>query len=83
MIRKHGGTSGSPCHTAWLSQARDAHERGSVIAWSDVNGAKTSILKYDEYGIPAPANPGLFQYTGQMWLTEIGLYNYKARMYSP
>lgn len=24
-----------------------------------------------------------FQYSGQMWLPEIGLYHYKARTYSP
>ena len=26
---------------------------------------------------------GRFQYTGQTWLPEVGLYYYKARMYSP
>jgi RHS repeat-associated protein len=29
------------------------------------------------------ANAGRFQYTGQTWLPELGLYYYKARMYSP
>ena len=38
---------------------------------------------YDEYGIPGANNLGRFQYTGQAWLSEIGLYYYKARMYSP
>jgi RHS repeat-associated protein len=38
---------------------------------------------HDEYGNPASGNLGRFQYTGQMWMPEIGLYNYKARMYSP
>ncbi|RXZ66745.1 RHS repeat-associated core domain-containing protein [Pelagerythrobacter rhizovicinus] len=38
---------------------------------------------YDEYGIPADDNLGRFQYTGQVWLGEAGLYYYKARMYSP
>ena len=38
---------------------------------------------YDDYGIPAAANAGRFQYTGQAWLPEIGMYNYKARIYSP
>jgi len=58
-------------------------ERGSDIAWSDAFGALTTISRYDEYGRPAATNPGRFQYTGQMWLPEIGLYYYKARMYSP
>jgi RHS repeat-associated protein len=58
-------------------------ERGSTIGWSDPAGNAASILTYDEYGTPASSNPGFFQYTGQMWLPEIGIYNYKARMYSP
>jgi RHS repeat-associated protein len=28
-------------------------------------------------------NTGRFQYTGQVWLAEVGLYYYKARLYSP
>ena len=38
---------------------------------------------YDEYGVPAATNTGRFQYTGQAWLSEIGMYYYKARIYSP
>ena len=38
---------------------------------------------YDEYGIPAATNTGRFQYTGQAWLPELGMYHYKARIYSP
>ena len=36
-----------------------------------------------EYGIPASTNAGRFQYTGQQWLAELGMYHYKARIYSP
>jgi RHS repeat-associated protein len=43
----------------------------------------TSINAYDEYGIPAASNVGRFGYTGQTWLTEVGMNYYKARMYSP
>ncbi|MEZ5921292.1 MAG: RHS repeat-associated core domain-containing protein [Parvularculaceae bacterium] len=58
--------------------------RGSVIAISDASGNVTGKYKYDEYGAPASTNPGgLFQYTGQMWLAEAGLYYYKARVYNP
>jgi RHS repeat-associated protein len=60
-----------------------ADERGSVIAISDGTGAVTTINKYDEYGIPGSTNAGRFQYTGQTWLPEIGMYYYKARIYSP
>src|SRR3546814_16303441 len=38
---------------------------------------------YDEYGIPGSGNAGTFQYTGQVWLPELGMYHYKARMFSP
>ncbi|MEP5574808.1 MAG: RHS repeat-associated core domain-containing protein, partial [Erythrobacter sp.] len=41
------------------------------------------INSYDAFGIPDVGNIGRFQYTGQTWLPEIGLYYYKARMYSP
>jgi RHS repeat-associated protein len=58
-------------------------ERGSVIAISDASGLATAVNRYDEYGIPAATNDGTFQYTGQVWLPELGLYYYKARMYSP
>jgi RHS repeat-associated protein len=54
-----------------------------VIAVSDATGALLGINRYDEYGIPAATNIGRFQYTGQAWLPEVGLYYYKARMYSP
>nr|WP_255586538.1 RHS repeat-associated core domain-containing protein [Hephaestia mangrovi] len=60
-----------------------ADERGSVIALTDSSGNTTAINSYDEYGIPGSGNSGRFQYTGQAWLPEVGLYYYKARMYSP
>ena len=55
-------------------------ERGSIVA---VEGAAVSLNKYDPYGVPASSNTGRFQYTGQMWLPEVGLYHFKARTYSP
>ncbi len=58
-------------------------ERGSIVAVTNASGAATTINTYDEYGVPAAGNVGRFQYTGQTWLPEVGLYNYKARIYSP
>ena len=58
-------------------------ERVSITSVTDGAGAILGINRYDEYGIPAPTNMGRFGYTGQTWLPEVGLYNYKARMYSP
>ncbi len=72
-----------------------ADERGSIISVSSSSGGALSTNGYDEYGIPqSPASStagttgqgsvsGRFGYTGQAWLPEIGLYYYKARMYSP
>ena len=58
-------------------------ERGSVIAVSDSSGTALAINRYDEYGQPAPGNLGRFGYTGQQWIAGLGLWDYKARMYSP
>lgn len=57
--------------------------QGSIVAVTNASGAVTNINTYDEYGLPAASNVGRFQYTGQTWISELGLYNYKARMYSP
>ena len=56
-------------------------ERGSVVSIGASSG--TSVNTYDEYGIPRSSNTGRFQYTGQTWLPELGMYYYKARIYSP
>jgi RHS repeat-associated protein len=60
-----------------------ADERGSIVAVSDATGNMLSINTYDEFGKPGAANQGRFQYTGQKWIAELGLYDYKARMYAP
>ncbi|HEX8584312.1 MAG TPA: RHS repeat-associated core domain-containing protein, partial [Allosphingosinicella sp.] len=60
-----------------------ADERGSIVTVSNGSGSVTNVNRYDEYGKPAPTNVGRFQYTGQKWIGEIGLYDYKARMYHP
>ncbi|HWT32004.1 MAG TPA: RHS repeat-associated core domain-containing protein, partial [Propylenella sp.] len=60
-----------------------ADERGSIVATTDSNAGSVSVNSYDEYGIPGAGNAGRFQYTGQAWLPELGMYYYKARMYSP
>jgi RHS repeat-associated protein len=74
-----------------------ADERGSIIATSNASGQVTQINAYDDHGIPQGKTPngalfaggtstasfGRFGYTGQAWIPEIGLYHYKARVYSP
>ncbi len=66
-----------------------ADQQGSIVAVTDSAGNETAIDSYDEYGIPddssaaSLATKGRFRYTGQAWLPELGMYYYKARMYSP
>ncbi len=57
--------------------------QGSIVAVMNNTGAVIGINAYDEYGIPKATNLGRFQYTGQAWLPELGMYYYKARIYSP
>lgn len=62
--------------------------QGSVIATAGCWGNLTGVNAYDEYGIPnannaTAATGGRFAYTGQIWLPELGMYHYKARIYSP
>jgi RHS repeat-associated protein len=76
-----GGTpasAGAGLDRRWLQ----TDQLGSVVAISGASGAKLGINRYDEYGIPQTGNLARFQYTGQTWWGELGLYNYKARWYS-
>lgn len=59
-----------------------ADERGSIIAVSNGSGVALSVNAYDEWGNPQSSNLGRFGYTGQTWLAELGLWYYKARLYS-
>jgi len=59
-----------------------ADERQSVIGLADGAGA-ARVQAYDEYGVRASAYTSRFQYTGQMWLPDAGLYHYRARAYDP
>lgn len=60
-----------------------ADERGSIVAVLNASGAASTINTYDEYGVRGSSNAGRFQFTGQAWLPEVGLYHYRARAYSP
>jgi RHS repeat-associated protein len=60
-----------------------ADEKGSIVAESDGQANVVQVNRYDEYGLPQPGNGGRFQYTGQPWIAETGLYYYRARMYNP
>jgi RHS repeat-associated protein len=56
--------------------------QGSIIAVADTSGSAYAVNGYDPWGVPNDGNKGRFQYTGQAWIPELGLYYYKARMYS-
>jgi RHS repeat-associated protein len=60
-----------------------ADYQGSIQSVADASGRVLTINRYNEYGVPSTDNSGTFQYTGQAWVPEIGLYYYKARMYNP
>ncbi len=65
-----------------------SNHQGSIVAISDNTGAVTAKNTFDEWGIPGNGNAsvaagGRFSYTGQAWLPELGMYYYKARIYSP
>jgi RHS repeat-associated protein len=89
IVRRYvHGAGGEPL--AWYegsgtSTRRYFHgdERGSIVAVSDGSGAMYAVNTYDEHGIPGASNSGRFQYTGQAWMAEIGMYYYRARIYSP
>jgi RHS repeat-associated protein len=57
--------------------------RGSIVLAATYTGATTVKNSFDEFGGAGASNDGLFQYTGQAWISELGMYYYKARMYSP
>lgn len=93
----HGANVDDP--VAWYEGASLANKRhlqsdyqGSVVSVTDASGNPIALNSYDEWGIPKGANTpgntsddniGRFQYTGQAWIPELGMYHYKARIYSP
>ncbi len=60
-----------------------ANWQGSITAITDATGNAIAVNAYDAYGIPNDTNVGRFQYTGQILIPELGMYHYKARIYSP
>jgi RHS repeat-associated protein len=74
--------------TASLLERR-ADPRGSIVAVTDHTGNRIATNSYDEFGIPDTASgndiatKGRFRYTGQAWIPQLGMYYYKARIYSP
>jgi len=89
ILRRYVHIPGSDNVLVWYEGAGTtdrrwlAHdERMSTTLITDASGNSLGINAYDEYGIPASTNIGRFQYTGQAYLLELGMYYYKARIYS-
>lgn len=74
--------NGSGVTTAETRHMRTNHQ-GSIVSISNSSGASLAMNAFDEWGIPQSTNIGRFQYTGQIWIQELGMYHYKARIYSP
>ena len=88
----HGSNAAADDPLVWYEGSGLTYKRwlhsdrlGSIVAAThkSLAGSSPSINSYDEYGIPGSTNTGRFQYTGQAWLPELGMYHYKARIYSP
>lgn len=60
-----------------------ANQQGSIVAQANGSGATTSSQAYGPYGETNGTPASRFGYTGQQYLAPLGLYYYKARMYSP
>ena len=65
-----------------------ADQQGSIIGVTDGSGNAQAVYTYNEYGLPSEtlgsgSISSRFQYTGQTYLSEIGMYYYKARLYAP
>jgi len=89
LLRRYAHWVGTDVPLLWYEGATlstpnylHADQQGTIVLVSDQYG-NPSINRFDEYGIPAATNVGRFAYTGQIRLPEIGMYYYKARMYSP
>ena len=92
ILRRYTHGAGSDDPVAWFEGAAMttatqhmlfADHQGSIVAAADASGTPVGINRYDEWGVPDATNIGRFQYTGQVWLSDLGMYHYKARIYSP
>ncbi|WP_134197615.1 RHS repeat-associated core domain-containing protein, partial [Paraburkholderia rhizosphaerae] len=60
-----------------------ANQQGSVVALANGNGVTTGGQGYGPFGETTGTLASRFGYTGQQNLAPLGLYYYKARVYSP
>ena len=68
---------------SWARRFLHADHQGSIVALTDGNGNLLHANGYDPWGIRNAGDWGRFAYTGQLWIADLGMYYYKARIYSP
>lgn len=90
LLRRYVHGTGEDDPLLWyegsgLSSGRSLQidQQGSIVSIADMGGNGLQAYTYDEYGIPGAGQAERFQYTGQAWIPELGMYYYKARIYSP
>jgi RHS repeat-associated protein len=82
----NGDAPNSPLvsYTATSRIWHHSDERGSIVAEGTESSGTTAVNRYDDYGQPAGGTlAGRFGYTGQMFLPQLGMYDYHARVYNP
>jgi RHS repeat-associated protein len=90
VLRRYVPGPGTDEPLAWYEGSGTSDRRyyttdrqGSIVGITLQSGMQATTNAYDEYGIQKSSNIGRYQYTGQTWLPELGLYYYKARFYNP
>ena len=90
LLRRYAHGVGTDIPLVWYEGSGTGSRRwlhtdrqGSVVAWSDLNGALPATYTYGPYGEPNSWGGSRFRYTGQIELPELQLYHYKARVYDP
>mgnify|MGYP003575440434 CR=1 FL=1 len=91
VLRRYAHGAGADDPIAWyegstMSSGRRmlvADHQGSIVSMANESGVLAGVNSYDDWGVPDSGNGGRFQYTGQAWIPELGMYHYKARVYSP
>ena len=65
-------------------QSLQRDHQGSIVSVANASGSSIALntMTNTEH-LAQVSNAGRFQYTGQTWLAELGMYYYKARIYDP
>lgn len=70
---------GSTANKSWLY----ADHLGSIVATAPATGTASTLYTYGPFGEPDVSAGVRFRFTGQQYLSDLGLSYFKARFYSP